>query len=427
MKKGLILCLALAMALAMVADAKKMDPRTNLVTKDGDAPMVKAFHAKLPGVGVVVSPTGYADAWRSTAAMTGKSIIVDPTGTNIAMAFGVAGSPCNLVFGYSNDGGANWGTQTIASNMNARIYNGLALDNAGLPYIVWQDRAIHAIQWSRDDGGIGGGLWTSYDTLARDSAAWYIPSIGVKGTKLMMSAFSHGAFPGSDFSIHMVLSNNLGASWVPPFDREPLPYGWNKFCYNEISGQGWDLDEADWLISGSGDTVVAFMDLVGDTLLSNAHSGYAGFFPAYKISVDGGVTWGAMQMFTPYPQYWWGGWWYMYDGAWIGDRPYFLFTWQDGTWNGQGLFVYFPTTAGDFSAWTVKRISGIPSNLAGVTPGDLNGGGVNFPTLSSDAAGNIYAIYNDYGKTTNNDEIFGVASVDSGKTWLNPVQLTNEA
>ncbi|MBI4727255.1 exo-alpha-sialidase, partial [candidate division TA06 bacterium] len=418
MKKGLILYLGVVLVFTLTAEARKTDPRTNLVTKEGETTVIKASGAKLPGVGTIVSTTGYGDAWRATAGMTGKSIIVDSTGTNIGIGFGKAASPCNLVFSYSNDFGANWGTQTIADSMNTRCYNGLALDNSGRPYIVWQDRNTNTIFWSRDEGGIGGGLWTPPDTLSSDSVAWYLPTMAIRDSILIISALAH-AVAGGDYSTYYALSYDLGATWVYS--------GWDKFCDNEISGLGWDVDPVDWLISGSGDTVVAFLEVVGDTVSYVAESGYAGFFPAYKVSVDSGRTFGPMQMFNPYPQYWYGGWWYMYDGAWINDRPYFLFTWQDGTWNGQGLFVYFPTTAGDFSAWTVKRISGIPGNLAGVTPGDLNGGGVNFPTLSSDAAGNIYAIYNDYGKTTNNDEIFGVASVDSGKTWLNPVQLTNEA
>ncbi|MDO9391160.1 MAG: T9SS type A sorting domain-containing protein [bacterium] len=429
MKKSLCLCLALVMALAMAATAKKMDPRTNLVTKDGSAIVGKVSGAKLPGVGTLVGTTGYADAWRATAGMAGKSIVVDPTGAKIGMALGKAnGAFCDLLLAYSLDSGATWGAQTIAANMNTRIYNGLAMDSLNRIYIVWQDRTNNAIIWDRDEGGIGAGLWFPPDTLAKDSVAWYLPTMTVGGSNLIISAIAHGAaVPVGDYSIHMLLSHDLGETWEIPWDSVALPYGWNKWDYNEISGQGWDVDPVDWMFSGSGDTVVAFFDVVCDTDLYFAESGYAGFFPVYKMSFDGGITWGLMQMFTPPAQYWHGGWWYMYDGAWIGGRPYFLFTWQDGTWNGKALFVYYPTVAGDFSDWTCKRISDIPGNLAGVTPGDLNGGGINFPTISHDAAGNIYAIYQDCSKNNDNYEIFGVASTDKGNTWLNPVQLTTEA
>ncbi|MDO9392202.1 MAG: T9SS type A sorting domain-containing protein [bacterium] len=430
MKKGLILCLALVLAFAMVATAKKMDPRANLVTKDGDAPVVKSSGAKLPGVGQIVSATGYGDAWRATAGMAGKSICSDPSGTYLGMVYGISGSPCDLIFGYSLDGGATWGTQTIwaaANPSDTRCYNGLAFDAAITPYIAWQDRTNNSIQWSKDEGGIGAGLWVTPDTLARDSVAWYIPGFAISGNKMVVSAFSHGnAAPFGDFSIHASISSDLGATWDAALPRNPLPYGWSKWGYNEISGQGWDLDEADWLISGSGDTVIAYFDLVGDTMMY-ANDTYSSFFPVYKTSYDGGTTWQPMQTFAPPAQYWYGGWWYMYDGAWIGDKPYFLFTWQDGTWNGNALFVYFPTVAGDYSAWTCQRISDIPGTLAGVTPGDLNGSAVNFPCLSSDAAGNIYATYNDYPKNSDSYEIFGVASTDGGTTWKTPVQLTTEA
>jgi hypothetical protein len=433
MKKGLILCLALLLAFAVVATAKKMDPRTNLVTKDGDSPLVKAPGVKLPSVGTVVSATGYADAWRATAGMAGKSIASDPTGQTIGMVYGVVGSPCDMLFGYSLDGGSTWGTQTIFSATQAsqtRCYNGMAFDNAGLPYIAWQDRFVNSIQWARDDGGVGAGLWTDADTLAKDSVAWYIPGFAIGGNKMFVSAFSHGsAAPVGDNSIHAAFTNDVTATpivWDAALPRNPLPYGWSKFSYNEISGQGWALDEVDWLISGSGDTVVAYLDAVIDTVLYEASATYGGFGPCYKISYDGGATWTAMQKFDLPPQYKYGGWWYMYEGAWIGDRPYFLFTHQDDVWNGNGLFVYFPTVAGDYSAWSIKRISDIPGTLAGVVPGDRNGSAINFPSLSSDAAGNIYATYNDYPKNSDSYEIFGVASTDGGATWKNPVQLTTE-
>jgi hypothetical protein len=404
MKKCLILCLVFALAFAMAATAKKMDPRTNLITKDGDAPVGKASGAKLPGVGIIVSATGYADAWRATAGMAGKSIVVDPTGTTIGMAFGVTGSPCDLVFGYSLNGGATWDTMTFAGNMNTRIYNGLALDSINRPYIVWQDRNTNSIVWSRDEGGIGGGSWTDPDTLVKDSVGWYLPTIAIGGSNLIISATSFSS------STHYALSHDLGATWIKRWDSIP-----------NLSA------EVDWMFSGSGDTVVAFLDVVVDTVLYEATGTYGGFGPAYKLSYDSGLTWTAMQKFDLPPQYKYGGWWYMYDGAWIGDRPFFLYTHQDDVWNGNGLFVYFPTVAGDYSDWTIKRISDIPGNLAGVTPGDRNGSGVNFPTLSSDAAGNIFAIYSDYPKNSDNYEIFGVASTDGGITWLNPVQLTTEA
>jgi hypothetical protein len=418
MKKGLILCLALVLAFAMVASAVKIDRKATLVTKDGEAPAVKVSGAKLPSIGTIINATGYGDAWRGTASAPGKSICVSPDGQTIGTVFGVAGAACNMLFGYSLDGGANWSTQTIASNMNTRIYPGMAFDDALNPYIVWQDRTNNSIQWAMDEGGTGAGLWTTPDTLARDSVAWYLPAIGIRGNKMIMSGFAHALVtPAGTFDIHMVLSNDLGASWQAPWDRQPLPYGWNKWAHNELLGQGNDLDEADWIISASGDTILGFLDVIDADGL---------FRPAYKISYDGGITWTAMDIFSHMPQYTDGGWWYMYDGAWIGDKPYLCYMHWDGVWNGSGLFIYYPTVAGDYSNWTKKRIGDIPGNLAGVTPGDLTGAGTNFNTIAHDAAGNIYVLYNDYGRTSHNYEIFGVASTDGGATWLTPVQLTNE-
>jgi hypothetical protein len=438
MKKGLILCLALLMAFAMVATAKKMDPKAYLCTKDGDSPVFKAPGTKAPSIGVIVNATGYGDAWRSTASMCGKSILSDPTGQTIAMVFGTAGSACDMLFGYSLDGGANWATQTIASNMNARIYNGIAFDNAGLPYILWQDRTLNSMQWSRDDGGVGAGLWSDYDTLCKDSVAFYLPAMAIGGNTMIMSAFAHGgAAPIGDFSIHAALSHDVSGAtpigWDPILPRNPLPYGWSKWSYNEISGQGWDTDEPDWIVSPSGDTIFAYLDEVTDTM-QYMNDSYSGFGPAWKISYDGGLTWTASQRFAvEFPaQYSYGGWWYMYDGAWAGGMPHLLYCWQDvaganGGWNGNMLVEMHPTVAGDYSAWTIQRISDIPGTLAGVVPGDLNGSAPNFPCLTYDASGNIFATYNDYSKATQNYQIFGVASTDNGATWKTPVELSSEA
>jgi len=411
MKKGLILCLALLLAFAMAATAKKMDPRTNLATKDGHSPVVKAPGTKLPSVGVIVNATGYAKAWRATVMANLKSICSDPTGQTLGMVFGIPSSDCDMLFGYSLDGGATWGTQTIASNMPFDIFPGLAFDNAGLPYIAWQDDNNTSVQWTRDDGGVGAGLWTDVDTLATTASSY--PGFAIGGDKMIISSLVNWV------DINMVMSNDLGATWQAPWDRLPLPDGWNKWCDNEIFTAGNWLDDADWLISGSGDTVLGFFGCYDDAGSLT--------FPVYKISFDGGITWSATQALDQPPQYNSGGWWYGFDGAWIGDRPYLLYSYADGTWNGQALFVYYPTVAGDYSAWSIKRISDIPGTLSGVTPGDYNGGTIDCPTLSSDAAGNIYAIYQDNTNYSDTLEIFGVASTDGGATWLNPVQLTTEA
>jgi hypothetical protein len=170
MKKGLFVCLTLMMVLAMAASAAKLDPR-KLDSKDGQT-VVRQAPKALPSIGLLVSPTGYGDAWRGTASMASKSIVSDPTGVNIGMAFGVASSPCNLVFATSTDSGASFTLDTRATNMNVRIYNGIAMADDGTPFIVWQDRTKNSIQWAKDFGGFAGGLWTDPDTLTRDTVAW---------------------------------------------------------------------------------------------------------------------------------------------------------------------------------------------------------------------------------------------------------------
>ncbi|HAD81042.1 MAG: hypothetical protein A2509_04415 [Candidatus Edwardsbacteria bacterium RIFOXYD12_FULL_50_11] len=432
MKKGLLLFVAIFACFALAAYAAPT--QKGIPMEGGSSTAVKAPAAKGPAGSVTIGLMGYADAWRTIAASQGKSIVSNAAGTDIQVVYseysGSGGSPSNLTWGYSDDGGSTWNKQTIASNRNSRTYSGLAVDANFTPYIVWQDRTTSA-EWpiclAFDEGGYQAGLWSTAINLT-DSGDMYLPGMAINddgaGTfDLFVDAFPHPAF-GYDASLYMAHNDAADlSSWVSPWDLSGS-WGWNMW----VDAPWDDQDAADFTISPDGNTVLAFNEQAEDTI-----NWY--YIPMYNLSTDGGNTWSGVTPFAvpgadangkPY-QYKAGGWWYRYDAAWIGDKPYYLYAHADDVWNGIGLYIYFPTTAGDYSAWTCTRISEIPANLNGVTDGDLLGSYADYATLSYDASGNIFATYVGYSPGSNAyADILGVASTDGGQTWLQQVYLTSD-
>ena len=431
MKKGLILVCALMVGLAFVAYALPVRQMPKNIRESDDikvdysaATATKA--ATLPGV--IIGPTGYGDAWRGTASSQGKSLIITPDGSAMATVYGrksATGTTADIIFNYSYNG-ITWVPMVLATKMNVRIYNGLALDYTWVPYVIWQDRDLNSMQWMKDEGSFGAGSWTTKDTLCRDSAAYYLPSIDVGGDRMAVSAFANDAVaPAGDNTIHMAFSEDLGTSWMAPWIVNPLDYGWNRWSYdNTYPVVG--IDNADWIFSPSSDTVIGFYDIVVDEAGYNLSAGFSGFGAAYKISYDGGVTWSAPVLLPLPKQYLDGGWWYRFEGIWVGDKPFLMYGVFNSQWNGGAILVYTPTVAGDYSNWDCQRISDISvSNQSGVGVNTYNGGYADYPALASDEAGNIFAVYMDCSKTAIRSEVFGVASTDGGATWLSPVALTN--
>ena len=397
----------------------------------GQTTFVKSPAAKAPAGMVTIGPMGYADAWRTIAPSYAKSIVSSKSGDSLMLLYsqysGSGGTPSNLTFAYSTDEGQFWNNQTIVSNRSSRTYSALAADFFFTPYLIWADR-ITIAPWpiciSYDSGGFTSGIWSTPVNLT-DSGAFYLPTLSIfddgSDFRLICSAVSSSVAFGGDAGIFMALTTDrsLGA-WDPPWDIS-FPWGWKEWYTCP-----YDLGNADWIFSPSGDTVFAFWE-EEDTITYN-------YRPMYRISTDGGINWGIANILTvsgsdanghPY-QYTDGGWWYRYDGCWAGDRPHLLYGHSDGVWNGLALFEYHPTMAGDFSQWTCTRISEIPGNLAGVTPGDLVGSYADYPSISYDQYGNIFATYVGYSQNSNTTtDIIGVASTDGGNTWLQHVYLTN--
>lgn len=395
--------------------------------------VIKSSIGKAPNGMVVIGPLGYADAWRTIAPGCAKSIASSRSGDSLMVLYsqysGSVSTPSNLTLSYSTNGGNNWYSYPIVTNRNSRTYSALAPDYLFTPYIIWQDR-VNSTSWpisiTYDKAGFAGGMLAT-PVYPSDSGIFYLPNMSVyddgMSFKLICSAFPHPAF-GGDASLFMALTSDRALNdWEYPWDIDNT-WGWDMW-YDTPNN---DQDNADWIFSPSGDTVFAFWEETEDTISSN-------YRPIYRISTDGGITWGPANILAvagsnanghPY-QYTDGGWWYRYDGCWVGDRPHLLYAHSDGVWNGVALFEYHPTMAGDFTEWTCTRISEIPGNLAGVYDGDLIGSDADFPSISYDQYGNIFATYVGYSDGSNNTkDIIGVASTDGGNTWLQHVYLTSD-
>jgi len=410
----------------LAAPVKKGIPR--------EGPADQNLPVKSPAGMMVIGPMGYVDAWRTITPGCAKSIVSSKSGDSLMVLYsqysGSGGAPSNLTLAYSEDVGQHWYNQTIVANRNSRTYSALAADHFFTPYYIWQDRTnigTWPINIAYDLGGFGSGLWLIPPVALTDSGNMYLPNMSIADDgvdfRLICSAFPHGAF-GGDASLFVALTTDKTLSdWEYPWDIDN-PWGWSIW-YDTPNN---DQDNADWIFSPSGDTVFAFWEETEDTITWNCR-------PMYRISTDGGINWGTVNILTasgtdanghPY-QYTSGGWWYRFDGCWVGDRPHLLYAHSDSVWNGVALFEYHPTTAGDLSQWTCSRISEIPGNLAGVTPGDLVGSYADYPSISYDQYGNIFATYVGYSEDSNTTtDIIGVASTDGGNTWLQPVYLTND-
>ncbi|MEW6684893.1 MAG: FlgD immunoglobulin-like domain containing protein [Candidatus Edwardsbacteria bacterium] len=69
---------------------------------------------------------------------------------------------------------------TVGSNWIG--FPGITIDANGLPIVCWHHAGRNASISCVDEGGIGGGLWTTPDTMSKDSRGFIWPSITVSGT-----------------------------------------------------------------------------------------------------------------------------------------------------------------------------------------------------------------------------------------------------
>jgi len=376
-----------------------------------------------------IGPMGYADAWRTIASMPGKSICVSNDGMNIAVLYsqysGNTSTPSNVKFAFSTDAGATWTHYDIVSNRNARTYSGMALGADLTPFVVWQDR-IGGKPWpillSYDEMGFGGGLFSDPIHLT-DSAAFYLPSLAVRGNKLITAAFPHSAF-GYDQTIYMALGDisNLssGITWTSPWDLSG-PWGWKDW----LDSPNDDQDSPDFMISEDGQTIMALTDELYPESQNLGGNGYA---PCITWSTDGGVTWQndgvnniKYYLYTGYlpPDGMGGGWWYRFDGLWYGGKPHLAFITEDLEYNGSYIVYSTPVNAGDYNTWRHVVINAPePTHRYGL------GLSADWPTLSVDAAGRLYCTYVTW-TASNIKDIWCVVSEDMGNTWHKPFRLTD--
>ncbi|MHB8158803.1 MAG: hypothetical protein ACYDEQ_15690, partial [Desulfocucumaceae bacterium] len=196
MKKGLILCLALVLAFAMVANAKVVV--STKVSKKGEA--VTVMPEKAPSVTVgtadsIANVTGGTNdvIWRAMSGPGGRNIGEDANHALVSVyARGItAGQNIGVImYGYSFDGGATWSANDLFGDDLRRFYSAVAVDAQGWPHFACQAAAApyagFELRYIRDEAGIGGGLTTtSYlmnDTTEATGTTPYNPNIVVNGT-----------------------------------------------------------------------------------------------------------------------------------------------------------------------------------------------------------------------------------------------------
>lgn len=400
--------------------------------------------SRVPPGAVIIGPTGFGDAWRGTSGSPGKSIVCSQSGDSLFAVYssfsGNATTPANLIFSSSTDGGLTWSPQTIISNRNARVYNGAAADGNFTPYVTWQDRTGGTAPWpmkhTYDEGGFNGGLWASPIVLT-NSKAFYLPSLsvgGLNGANLLTGAFAHTAFffnaeaHMARATIDPTLSNP--PVWEAPWDLTDPVNGWYEWFRNTNNAVDMDQDTWDYLLQPGGPNVIAFNERYNDETIQGNQAGYYRYMPSYRLSTDNGNTWteGAPLIFTGEDtlpaQYTLGGWWYWFDGSWIGDRPHINFIHNDDRWNTNALYEAHPTVAGNYTQWTWNRVSETPGTAVGVT--EVYGYGADYSSISHDAAGNIFIVYKEYRHDRVSREIWAAASTDGGNNWKMPVRITDD-
>ncbi len=432
MKKLVVIALVAFLAVASVWAVSRDRYIQNIPKEGGNYNPLSKGGKGLVGF-TAIGPMGYSDAWRTIAGMYGKSIVVDGTGQNLGVLYsqfsGNTSTPSNVKFAFSTDGGANWTHYDIVSNRNSRTYSGMAVTSDFTPVIIWQDRTSGSpwpILMTYDEMGFGGGMWASNIQVCNPEY-FYLPGMAIANDRLICGAFPHGAF-GGDFTLYMALANvndiqSNGVSWIAPWDLS-YPLGWSPW----LDSPNDDQDMADFMISPAGQHIVAFMDEYYPTSGDLGGNGYA---PCITWSTDGGVTWpntgGTQPNTIKYylyndtlpPDGLGGGWWYRYDGLWLNNKPHLVYITEDLAWNGSYIVHSTPATPGDYTNWVHTVINPPePTHRLGL------GLSADWPTLSVDAAGNLYCTYVTW-TATNIKDVWCVVSEDQGQTWHKPYLLTD--
>jgi len=315
MKIGLILCLALMMALAMAAQAYVRGvPNNKLATDGSTAPVAKTSPASKDAADLVISDNVHVN---SCYISTVRCIDFDPYFGTKGAAFMAYRTKDGLGLNYlgSIDGGASY-TLTPGLNTFTTIrYPSVMADLANqVPWIVYNTGIFvtptKGAYYAYDLGGYNAGMWSTearVDSLGAGSAVngMYI-GCGYKGTNGVVN-WLHGYwgvntpdaafyYRSTDFTV------DEGGTWdtVSPRSGNLLMYDLdgtsdsnnifgigNPVVHDSLIG-GW-MNSLELFGSVTGETLIIGTCGIIDTLDFETDRGAMRFW--YRMSYDGGLNW----------------------------------------------------------------------------------------------------------------------------------------
>jgi hypothetical protein len=383
MKKGLILCLGILVAFAVVASASVK------FSKRGEE--ISLFPAKSGAKDIgtadsIANVTGGSNdaIWRCMSGPGGRNLGEDAATHSLVSLYARATSGSNfgiLMYGYSFDGGTTWAaSELFPADTLRRFYSAVTVDAQGWPHFACQAAKApysgFGLWYLRDEAGIGGGLLTTpvllNDTTQATGTTPYNPNIVVNGSageNIFVSASDYsGVYATNSNDGHMGYRSNDGAATWDPMEYWFNPT-WTDPNYGNIDGPAMCIsDDGQHLFS----IVNAGQCVVGTDTLAE--------MPFTYYSNDGGDTWmfgGALNTAdTTVPRnglsYVAGGWWHIGATAMDHNGIVHVVWFSNGseapnqaagatdTIYHDPLIHSYNTTAYDYTSWTHEKIGNAP-------------------------------------------------------------------
>ncbi len=462
MRKGLILCSALLLVIALplmatvhkanVGTPQRFDSEPNGASTY--VPPVATSGTKAVGTAdSILYQTGATDViWRSMSGPGGRNIGEDASGNMVVYCSKASGNGTNPFipqYCYSTDGGVTWYTINLyppgpGSDTLRRVYGCVAVDYNGNPHFACQ--AAYSpyqgfmLMYIRDDAGIGGGLLTYMllnDTTAATGTTPYNPDMVINRDSIWIFASDYSGVYGIQSADKHLLyfSPDLGQTWnAMQWSMDPT---WepSNTTYADVVG----TDGPVIAVSDDGQHLVDFFltggctdPVTGDTLTE---------LPFYAYSENGGTSWtygGAVNTAdTCIPRAWVDadgvatGWWHI-GSAVMDHNGIAHYIWSSNGSiktvdnNGEPTLMYadplvhsYNTTPYDFSSFTYEKV-GNEATYDTVTGEWM--GSVAFSCVSCDASNNIIFVFCD---TYDLDGYVGVWAQVKGSDGLHMPLLIN--
>jgi len=268
----------------------------------------------------------------------------------------------------STDEGSTWGaTKRITWNSGGSVHPAIAIDSNNNLHVVWHDwtPGNPEIYYKRSTDG--GSTWSPTKRLTWNSSSSRYPAIAIDS------------------------NNNLHVVW-----EDSIP-GNSEIYYKRSTdgGSTWGATKRlTWTSGGSYDQAMA-IDSNNNLYVVWEDSTPGNYEIYYKMSTDGGSTWGATKRLT-----WTSG--SSYEPAIaIDSNNNVHVVWHDLTPGNAEIYYKMSTDGG--STWgATKRLTWTSGDSA-------------YPAIAIDSNNNVHVVWHDL--TPGNAEIYYKMSTDGGSTW----------